>query len=95
MREYSKRQAGEENTFKNIYQARGKNLQQLKEAKKLHQQAGVPKGPCGLEEVKQFQDYVGPQGYRIIVVDAVRGGVIFKGDKYQYKFTQPSWIADT
>lgn len=58
MREYSKRQAGEENTFKNIYQARGKNSQQLKEAKKLHQQAGVPEGPCGLEEVKQFQDYV-------------------------------------
>lgn len=58
MREYSKRQAGEENTFKNIYQARGKNSQQLKEAKKLHQQAGVPEGPCGLEEVQQFQNYV-------------------------------------
>ena len=83
MREYSKRQAGEENTFKNIYQARGKNSQHLKEAKKLHQQAGVPEGPCGLEGVKQFQDYVGPQGYRIIVVDAASGGVIFKGDKYQ------------
>lgn len=80
---FQKRQAGEENTFKNIYQARGKNSQHLKEAKKLHQQAGVPEGPCGLEEVKQFQDYVGPQGYRIIVVDAASGGVIFKGDKYQ------------
>ena len=55
MREYSKRQAGEENTFKNIYQARGKKFAF---AKKLHQQAGVPEGPCGLEEVQQFQNYV-------------------------------------
>ena len=55
----------------------------MKEAKKLHQQVGVPEGPCGLEEIELFQDYMGPQGYRIIVVDAARGGVIFKCDKCQ------------
>ena len=30
-----------------------------------------------------FQEYLGQQGFRIIVVDATRGGVIFKGDKYE------------
>ena len=82
LREYSKRQAGEENTFANIRQDRGKNSQQLKQAKKLHQEAGISEGPCGLEEIEQFQNYLGPQGCRIIVVDAARGGVIFKGDAF-------------
>ena len=54
----------------------------MKEAKKLHE-GGVPEGPCGLEEITTFQDHQGPQGFRIIVVNAARGGVIFKGDKYQ------------
>ena len=80
MREYVKHQAGQQNTFENIRQARGKNSQQVKEAKRLDKEAGVPEGPCGLEEIEQFQDYLGPQGYRIIVADAVRGGVIFKSD---------------
>ena len=83
MREYVKHQAGQQNTFENIRQARGKNSQQVKEAKRLDKEAGVPEGPCGLEEIKQFQDYLGPQGYRIIVVDAVRGGVIFKGGAFR------------
>ena len=82
MREYAKRQAGESNTFENIRQDRGKNSQQLKEAKKLHEEAGVLEGPCGLEEITTFQDYLVPQGYRIIVVDAARGGVIFKGEAF-------------
>ena len=83
MREYAKRQTGETNTFENIRQDRGKNSQQLKEATKLHEEVGVPEGPCGLEEITTFQDYLGPQGFRIIVVDAASGGVIFKGGKYQ------------
>ena len=82
IREYSKRQAGEENTFENIRQDRGKNSPKLKQANKLHQEAVVSEGPCGLEEIEQFQDYLGPQGYRIIVVDAARGGVIFKGNAF-------------
>ena len=79
MREYSKRQAGEENTFENIRQDSGKNSQQLKQAKKVDKEAGVSEGPCGLEGIEQFQYYLGPQGCRIIVVEAARGGVIFKG----------------
>ena len=54
----------------------------MKEAKRLHEEAGVGKGPCGLEEIQKFQDYLGPQEFRIIVVDAVRGGVIFKGEAF-------------
>ena len=82
MREYAKRQGGESNTFENIRQDRGKNSQQLKEAKKLHEEEVVPEGPCGLEEITTFQDYLGPQGYRIIVVDAARGGVILEAKHF-------------
>ena len=83
MREYARRQAGEPNTFENIRQDRGNNTQQLKEAKKLHKEACVSEGLCGLEEIETFQEYLGPKGFRIIVVDATQGGVIFKGDKYE------------
>ena len=83
MREYSKRQAGESNTFDNIRKDRGKNTQQLKEAEKLHEAANVPKGLCGLDEIDKFQEYLGPKGFRIIVIEAARGGVIFKGDKFE------------
>ena len=69
MRERAKRQAGEPNTFENISLDRGVNTQQLKEAKKLHQQANVPEGLCGLEEVNHFQECLGPQGFRIMVVE--------------------------
>ena len=82
MREYAERQAGEQNTFENIRQARGKNSQQVKEAKKLHAEAFVPEGPCGLEEIQKFQEHLVPQGFRIIVVDASKGGVIFKEDTF-------------
>lgn len=77
MREFSKRNKGEPNTFDNIRQDRGKNSEQLKEAKKLHQDVGVSEGPCGLKEIQKFQEYQGPQGFRIIIVDASKGGVIF------------------
>ena len=83
MREYAKHQAKEENTFDHIRRDRGKNTQQLKEARKLHQAADVPEGLCGLDEVQQFQHYLGPRGYRILVLDATRGGVIFTGEQYR------------
>ena len=82
MREYAYKQAGEPNRFHNIYLDRGINTMQLKEAKKLHEEARVPEGLCGLDEVAKFQEHLGPLGYRIIVVDAAQGGVIFKGDKF-------------
>ena len=71
MREYAKRQAGEHNTFENIHKDRGKNSQQLKEAKRLHDEAGGAEGLCCLEEIDKFQDYLGPQGYRIILVELI------------------------
>ena len=83
MREYAKKKAGEPNTFETIRRDRGKNSQQLKEAKLLHQDAGVPEGLCGHEEIEKFQQLLGPQGYQLIVVDPARGGVIFTGEQYK------------
>ena len=83
MREYAKKKAGEENTFETIRRHRHKNSQQLKEAKLLHQEAGVPEGPCGMEEIQKFQEHLGPRGYQLIVVDPARGGVIFTGEQFK------------
>ena len=83
MREYAKKQAGEPNTFETIRRHRQKNAQQLKEAKLLHQEAGVPEGTCGMEEIQKFQQFLGPRGYQLIVVDPARGGVIFTGEAFK------------
>ena len=83
MREYAKKQAGESHTFETIRRDRYKNSQQLKEAKNLYQDAGVPEGPCGYEEIQKFQQFLGPQGYQLIVVDPARGGVIFTGEQFK------------
>ena len=45
---------------------RGYPVQQ-REAKKLHLQAGVPEGPCGLPELEQFQQALGSQ-YQLLVM---------------------------
>ena len=84
MREHAKKKAGEKNCYENIRQDRGTNTQQLKEAKKLYKEAGVQEGPCGYEEITKFQDYLGPQGYQLIVVDPVRCGIIFTGEQYKF-----------
>lgn len=47
-------------------------------AKTLHKDAGVPEGPCGLDELKQFQTYLGPEGYQLIVLEGLKGKIIFK-----------------
>lgn len=39
---------------------------QYKKAKTLHKKSGVPKGSCGLEEIKQFEAFT---GYSICVID--------------------------
>ena len=83
MREYAKKQAGEPNTFEVIRQRRHKQSQQLKEAKLLHKEADVPEGCCGLDEIQKFQDFLGPRGYQLIVVDPARGGVIFTGEQFK------------
>ena len=84
MREYAKRQAGDKNCYDNVRQNRGKKTQQLKLVKQLYKAAGVPEGSCGYEEIQKFQDYLGPKGYQLIVVDPVRGGVIFTGEAYKF-----------
>ena len=47
-------------------------------AKTLHKDAGVPEGPCGLDELKQFQTYLGPEGYQLILLEGLKGKIIFK-----------------
>ena len=37
---------------------RGRPMQQ-RQAQELHRQAGVAEGPCGLEELRQFQQALG------------------------------------
>ena len=71
MREYAKKKAGEKNCYENVRKNRGKKTQQLKLAKQLYKEAGVPEGPCGFEEIEKFQEYLGPKGYQLIVVHYV------------------------
>ena len=47
---------------------------QEKEARELHRKAGVPIGPCGIPEVKQFQKYL--TGYEINIVSMEHGNTI-------------------
>ena len=52
---------------------------QLKEAQDLHGDAGVPKGPCGVEELNQFQQALGNQ-YQLLVMSFCKPFMlIFKG----------------
>ena len=56
---------------------RGRPIQ-LKYAEALHHAAGVPQGPCGLEEIEKFQNYL--QEYQIVIVSADHGfQTIFRG----------------
>ena len=57
---------------------RGLPVQQ-REAKQLHQQAGVPEGPCGLQEFPKFQEALGSQ-YQLLVMSRMYPFLlIFKG----------------
>ena len=47
---------------------------QENEARELHRKAGVPIGPCGISEVKQFQKYL--TGYEINIVSMEHGNTI-------------------
>lgn len=46
-------------------------------ATKLHQDAGVAEAPCGREELKHFQEYLGPE-YQLIVLEGMKGKILFK-----------------
>ena len=57
---------------------RGLPVQQ-RQAQELHRQAGVAEGPCGLEELRQFQQALGPQ-YQLLVMTRMKPFFfIFKG----------------
>ena len=55
----------------------GRSIQE-RWARQLHQEAGVPEGPCGFEELQKFQDHLGPQGYQLIVVEPSKCLIVFK-----------------
>lgn len=56
---------------------RGYPIQKMK-AEELHEQAGVPLGPCGLDEIKQFETIL--PDYQFVVVSAEHGhSIIHKG----------------
>ena len=78
MRAYCHRQEGVEGhrNWENL--KRGLPVQEH-EAKELHQQAGVPEGPCGLHEVQQFQHALGSE-YQLLVMLRIKPfDLIFKG----------------
>ena len=51
-------------------------------AHKLCEEAGVVEGPCGVSELQQFQDHLGPQGYQILVFEGQQGLLWFKDHTY-------------
>lgn len=55
---------------------------QTRLAKLLHQEASVPEGPCGFEELEKFQASLGPQGYQLIVVEVSKCLLLFKDSQY-------------
>ena len=58
---------------------------QEKMAKQLHQQAGVPEGPCGLEELQSFQEALGHE-YQLLVMARIKPWfLIFKGPPAPHK----------
>ena len=54
-------------------------------AHQLHEAAGVPKGTCGKEEILQFQQHLGEQGYQIKVFDGHNGALLFHKKEFDMK----------
>ena len=57
---------------------RGRPVQQH-QAQDLHREAGVAEGPCGLEELRQFQQALGPQCQLLVMTRIKPFFLIFKG----------------
>ena len=63
---------------------RGLPIQQ-RLARELHEQAGVPEGPCGIQQLKQFQEALGPE-YQLVVMTRIKPFfLIFKGPDAPHK----------
>ena len=64
---------------------RGRPVQQH-QAQELHREAEVADGPCGLEELRQFQQALGPQ-YQLLVMTRMKPFfLIFKGPAAPIRF---------
>ena len=50
-------------------------------AKQMHQEAGVVEGPCGHEELKKFQEYLGVE-CQLIVLEGLKGKILCKDKQY-------------
>ena len=61
--------------YKNLRQGRPI---QTKRAKELHRQAGVPEGPCGLQELEEFQKALPDYQIKVLSVDKPHN-IIFEG----------------
>ena len=57
---------------------RGRSVQQ-RQAQELHRQARVTKGPCAIEELRQFQQALGPQYHLLVMTRMKPFFLIFKG----------------
>ena len=65
-------------------QKRGYPIQE-QQAKELHRQAGVAEGPCGVEELHQFQQALSPS-YQLLVMTRLKPfSLIFKGPDAPHK----------
>ena len=64
-----------------VSECKGRPIQE-RLARLLHREAGVPKEPCGFEELEKFHDFLGPQGYQLIVVEPSKCLIVFKEAKY-------------
>ena len=51
-------------------------------AYKLHQEAKVPEGLCGLPEIQKMQNHLGPEGYQIKIFEGICGALWFCDDTY-------------
>ena len=69
------------NNNKNINLKRGRPIQE-RWARLLHQEANVPEGPYGFEELEKFQEHLGPQAYQLIVVEPSKCLIVFKDPTY-------------
>ena len=65
--------------YENISQGRG---QQGHLAYMLHQETGVPEGPCGLPEIQRIQEHLGPQGYQIKIFEGVCGALWYHDETF-------------
>ena len=65
--------------YENISQGRG---QQGHLTYMLHQETGVPEGPCGLPEIQQIQEHLGPQGYQIKIFEGVCGALWYHDETF-------------